>query len=66
MDEILRSHAVEPTAFRANDFDGFFRAREQAFLDRIEKAMGKPIARDMAEIEAPEPADYEEEEDVAS
>lgn len=62
MDEILRSHAIEPAAIRANDFDAFFRAREQALLNRIEKAMGKPVARGMEEIDASEPGEYEEDE----
>lgn len=66
MDEILRSHAIEPSVFRANDFDAFFKAREQALLNRIEKAMGKPIARDAKDIEPSEPVKYEEEEEMVS
>lgn len=62
MDEILRSHAIDPEAFRADDFDAFFKAREEALLRRIEVAMGKPIARDVdTEMEVPETAQYEEE-----
>jgi len=30
--------------------------------NRIEKAMGKPVARGMEEIDASEPGEYEEEE----
>jgi hypothetical protein len=42
MDDILSSHVITPALLRADDFDGFFTAREKALLDRIEKAMGKP------------------------
>jgi len=56
MDEILRSHLIDPVALRRDDFDTFFQARKEALLDRIEKAMDKPIPRDVAE-----PAEYEDE-----
>lgn len=62
MDEILRSHAINPETFRTNDFDAFFKAREQALLRRIEAAMGKPIVQNVdTEIEVPETVQYEEE-----
>ena len=44
MDEVLRSHVVEPTLLRADDFDAFFAARAAALMDRIASAMGKPVA----------------------
>jgi hypothetical protein len=56
MNEILRSHLIDPVALRGDDFDTFFQARKEALLDRIEKAMDKPIPRDVAE-----PAEYEDE-----
>jgi hypothetical protein len=63
MDEILRSHLIEPGLLRADDFDGFFQDRSQALLGRIEGAMGKPIARGIIEAEeAGGPADDEPEE----
>lgn len=49
MNEILRSHLIEPGCLRADDFITFFKARESALLNRIEQAMGKPIARDIAQ-----------------
>ncbi len=58
MDEILRSHLIDPVALRGDDFDTFFQARKEALLDRIEKAMGKPIPRDVVES-----TDYEDETD---
>ena len=56
MNEILRSHLIDPVALRGDDFDTFFQARKEALLDRIEKAMDKPIPRDVAES-----AEYEDE-----
>lgn len=47
MDEILRSHVINPSLLRNDDFESFFAEREVALLDRIERAMGKPLARDM-------------------
>lgn len=46
MDGILTSHLIDATAIRDDDFERFFRAREAALLDRIGKAMGKPIVRE--------------------
>lgn len=44
MDEVLKTHAIEPALLRADDFDGFFEARRVALLQRIASAMGKPVA----------------------
>lgn len=49
MDEILRSHVIDPKLMRTDDFHGFFAARKEAILLRIEAAMGKPVARDVKE-----------------
>ena len=46
MNEILRSHLINPTALRANDFDGFFNARTESLWSMIEQAMGKAIQRE--------------------
>lgn len=62
MDQILHSHVVDPNYLRTDNFDAFFKAREAALLDRIEKAMGKPIARDSALPDVSVPVEYEEEE----
>jgi hypothetical protein len=45
LDEILRSHAVDPTSLRTADFDAFFSIRAKALLELIEGAMGKPAVR---------------------
>jgi hypothetical protein len=64
MDEILCSHVIEPELLRNDDFNAFFKIREEALLDRIQNAMGKPIAREAHEdgIE-PEVTDFQENED---
>lgn len=46
MDEILVSHAIDPALLRADNYEEFFAARQVAILNRIELAMGRPIARD--------------------
>lgn len=38
---------INPSLLRSDDFESFFAEREVALLDRIESAMGKPLARDM-------------------
>lgn len=43
LDEILRSHLVEPTLIRADKFDDFIRDRAIGLLDLIEVAMGKQV-----------------------
>ena len=62
MGSILESHVIEPAATRSDDFLGFFKAREKALLDRVEAAMGKPIARDLVQAPADDSDDYEDEE----
>ncbi len=49
MDEILRSHVINESAMRSDNFDLFFQSRKNALLNRIEKAMGKPILREAIE-----------------
>lgn len=65
MDEILQSHVIVPSALRADDFDAFFGAREQALLNRIEKAMGKPIAQETVPLVDAERTEYEDEQEIA-
>lgn len=64
MEQILRSHLIDPASLRADDFESFFRAREAALLSRIEEAMGKRIARDLPqEIAVEELVDVGEEQE---
>jgi hypothetical protein len=46
MDEILRSHCVEPGALRADEFWKFLAARADALLERIEAVTVKQITRE--------------------
>ena len=62
LDEILESHVIAPAFLRADDFLAFFKAREKALLDRVEAAMGKPIARELLQAPVEEVDDYEDEE----
>ena len=46
LDGILRSHQIDPSLMRADDFDAFYTARKTALLEMIEDAMGKAALRD--------------------
>jgi len=46
IDEILRSHLIEPTTLHNDDFDAFFEARTQALLSKMGRAMGKGLVRE--------------------
>ncbi|NQS76773.1 MAG: DUF262 domain-containing protein [Peptococcaceae bacterium] len=48
---ILRSHVLTPGFIYADDFEGFFNDRKEKILQRIEKAMNKPIPRDVMQAE---------------
>jgi hypothetical protein len=41
LDEMLRSHAINPATLRRDDFEGFFAARTKALMQLISRAMGK-------------------------
>lgn len=45
MNEIVATHFIDADALRRDDFQGFFRARQEALLDIIEGAMKKQILR---------------------
>jgi hypothetical protein len=65
MDEIVRSHAIDPSALRDDDFERFFAARQNALLDRIEGAMSKQIPRDFSADIAAVLDEYADQEEVA-
>jgi hypothetical protein len=54
LDEILRTHLIDPQALRADMFMDFFEKRRRAILERIEKAMGKSILQETSPMEAAE------------
>lgn len=43
LDDILRSHLIEPHFLRTDDFEGFYAARTLALSALIGSAMGKPV-----------------------
>ncbi len=43
---VLKSHVVNPTYLYNDDFNNFFADRKEQILQRIERAMGKPISRE--------------------
>ncbi|NEN88705.1 MAG: DUF262 domain-containing protein [Okeania sp. SIO3H1] len=47
MEEILRSHNIEPLHLWNDDFDSFFAQRKEALIQKIEKAMGKKVIDDL-------------------
>lgn len=63
MDEILRSHVIDPVALRADNFDAFFQARQEALLERIEKAMGKNLVPVPNESVQSDDTDQDEDDD---
>ena len=42
MDELLRSHFIDPGFLRNNDFTGFLESRRRLLISEIAKVMGKP------------------------
>jgi hypothetical protein len=47
LDDILRSHLIEPEALRADDFEAFFNARSQVLTDLVGRVMGKFVNLEM-------------------
>lgn len=46
LDDILRSHLIEPALLRADDFEGFWQARKLALAELAAAAQGKPVPLD--------------------
>ncbi|MBA7467989.1 hypothetical protein ES707_03229 [subsurface metagenome] len=49
LDTILASHVIDATALKENDYETFFKLRQEALLQRIENATGKKIIRETDE-----------------
>ena len=60
LDDILRSHLIEPRHLRADDFESFFQARRQALSKIVSEAMGKTV---VTEVGSNEPEFGEDPED---
>ena len=46
LDDILRTHAIEPEYLRSDDFKGFFSARIEALAGIVSDVMGKPVVKE--------------------
>ncbi len=55
LESILRTHELDVSLIRANEFDAFFNDRRERLLKLIEAAMGKPAVRE--DIAPPDPDD---------
>ncbi|WP_111767146.1 DUF262 domain-containing protein [Nakamurella deserti] len=62
MDEVIKTHLIDPGALRAGDFNAFFSARRSALIALISDAMGKSVVEDPVN-EAAEVMQYEPEAD---
>ena len=61
LDEHLKSHMIDPSLLRNDDFDGFYNDRKTALLAVVERAMGKKAYRGDATDEPEKDAPDEEE-----
>jgi hypothetical protein len=57
MDAILRSHFIEPSYLRNNDYSGFIESRRALLLAEIARAMGKPPVETVNSTEDDDEAD---------
>lgn len=62
LDDILRSHLIEPEHLRNDDFESFFGARMQALSDLVGEAMGKPVVAEAGTDETERHVEFEEDE----
>lgn len=63
LDDILRSHLIEPEHLRADDFGAFFAARIAALAGVVSGAMEKPVVEDHGANEAERDFTADEEDD---
>jgi hypothetical protein len=52
LDDILRTHLIEPQYLRADDFNGFFKSRLEVLAGIVGDAMGKPVIQSEGANEA--------------
>lgn len=57
MDDILRSHIIDPVTIRNDNFESFFTERMKTMLEIISSAMGKAPAVDIAQPDSTEDLD---------
>jgi hypothetical protein len=65
LDDLLRTHLVDPDAMRSTDFDAYFARRRDALVRLVEKALGKAVQRDVETGHPEETADHFDATDAA-
>lgn len=58
VDELLATHLVDANALRTTDFDAHFTRRREALVRLVEKAIGKPVQRDVRTGDAEETLEH--------
>ena len=48
LDDYIRSHLIDPSRLRVDDFSGFMEARQRRLITMIEEATGQPISATLA------------------
>lgn len=51
LDQMLRSHLINPSTLRRDDFEAFFTARTKALMNLVENAMGKCLTAEPFEFD---------------
>lgn len=64
LDTLLATHLVPTAALRADDFAAYFTARRSGLCDLVERAIGKPVQRDITQGFAEEDSVQFEPEDL--
>lgn len=64
LDELLRSHLVDPAALRSDDFNAHFESRREALCQLVETAIGKPVQRDVSAGHGEEDSSHFEQEEI--
>ena len=62
LDNILRSHLIEPEHLRNDDFDSYFDARMEALSKIVADAMGKPVVAEVGTDETERDVEFEDDE----
>lgn len=52
LDALVEPHFIDPILLRADDFDAFFTDRREALCQAVERAIGKPVQRDITAVGA--------------
>lgn len=64
LDDILRTHLIEPGFLRADDFEGFFASRLKALADMISSVLDNPVVESHGHDEPETPIDDDDDEDA--